>query len=137
MPATADGILQAVRNSGAQVVLVNIWATWCEPCREEFPDLVRLQRDYYDRGLKVIFISTDFDTELPQVVKFLAEHGVEWPSYIKAQKDMEFINGLEPHWSGALPATFIYDHQGALRDFWIGETPYATFEQKVLGLLNE
>lgn len=85
----------------------------------------------------MIFVSTDFDTELPHVVQFLAEHGVDWPSYIKAQKDMGFINGLEPRWSGALPTTFIYDDKGSLRDFWIGQTTYGTFEQKVLGLLNE
>src|ERR1044071_5693728 len=80
-PATSQEITKAARNSGAKVVLVNLWASWCGPCREEFPDLVRLQRDYESRGLKVIFVSWD---DSPQIAaKFLARQGVSSASFIK------------------------------------------------------
>ena len=130
-PVTAAGLNQAVTRAGAPVVLVNVWATWCGPCREEFPDLVRLERLWRGRGLKVLLVSADDEGDLPQVKRFLAERGVDFPTYLKAQKDMEFINGLDPRWSGALPATFLYDGTGRLRDFWEGKTTYALFEQKV------
>ena len=53
-PATAEQIQHAVRAGGARVVLLNVWATWCAPCREEFPDLMRLRREYRERGLRLV-----------------------------------------------------------------------------------
>jgi thiol-disulfide isomerase/thioredoxin len=136
-PVTAEELKQAVSNASAKVVLVNLWATWCGPCREEFPDLLRLEREYRGRGLKVFLVSADFENELPVVKRFLARQGVTFPTYFKAQKDMEFINGLEPRWSGALPATLLYDSTGRLRDFWEGKATYAMFRQKVESIMEE
>jgi len=135
-PVTASGIQQAVRDSGSRAVLVNIWASWCGPCREEFPGLVRMAREFRTQGLKVIFVSADFDTDLPAVKKFLAEHGVDFPSYIKAEKDQPFIDTLDKRWSGALPATFIYDGAGHLQDFWEGKASFQEVEQKVTKVLQ-
>lgn len=137
IPAGAEELLRAVRAEGARAVLVNVWATWCMPCREEFPHLLRLRREYGPRGLRVILVSGDFDSEMPAVVRFLEEQGVDFPTYIKSGKDMEFIDALEPRWSGALPATFIYDARGSLRHFWEHKASYATFEQRVLEVLNQ
>ena len=83
-----------------------------------------------------MLVSADLDTELPNVKKFLAKQGVDFPSSIKAQKDQEFIDRVYPKWDGALPATLIYDGSGKLRSFWEGETSYTEFEQKVLEVLN-
>ena len=130
-PATAQDITKATRSAGAKVVLVNLWASWCGPCREEFPDLVRLQRDYETRGLKVIFVSWD---DNPQIAaKFLSRQGVASASFIKAdsQNDQDFLAGIEPKLSGAIPATLLYDGAGKLRDFWEGAVTYDTFKQKV------
>lgn len=137
IPATAPEILRAVRTSGSRVVLVNVWATWCLPCRKEFPDLVRLARNYAKRGLKVIFVSGDFDDERSQVVEFLTAHGVRSDSYLKAGKDEEFIDAFDPEWSGALPATFIYDATGSLRHAILESTSYERLENLVLALLDE
>ncbi len=137
LPATGPQILEAVRSPGARAVLVNVWATWCLPCREEFPDLVRLRREYAGRGLRLILVSGDFESELAEVQRFLEEEGVDFPSYIKTGKDMEFIEALHPEWSGALPATFIYDRKGTLRHFWQEKATYARFEKKVVELLEE
>ena len=136
-PVKSREVLGLIREPGAKVVLVNMWATWCEPCRKEFPVLVRLARSYQGRGLRVVFVSMDDEGGLPNVKKFLAQNGVNFPSYIKAEKDMEFINGLDPRWSGALPATFIYDENGKVKHFWEGEADYTAFEQKVLAVLNK
>lgn len=134
-PATAAEILDAVERSAGDVVLVNMWATWCQPCRAEFPGIVRLYRTYRDRGLEVIFVSTDMDEDTPAVREFLAEQGVDFPSYLKVGKDMEFIDGFEGGWTGLLPATFVYDGEGTLRHFWEGEASYETFEKRVLDVL--
>jgi thiol-disulfide isomerase/thioredoxin len=135
-PITAAAIQQAARNPDARAVLVNVWATWCGPCREEFPGLVRIARKYQGQGLKVMLVSADFDTEMAAVKRFLAEQGVDFPSYIKAEKDQAFIDALDKRWSGALPATFIYDGSGNLQDFWEGKASFNQFEQKVTKVLD-
>jgi thiol-disulfide isomerase/thioredoxin len=127
IPATAEEVLRAVRRPGAAAVLVNVWATWCTPCREEFPELLRLARAYRARGLRLILVSADFDTERQAVEEFLAHQGVDFPTYWKRGADMDFIDRLSPKWSGALPATFIYDRRGVLRLFWEGKTTYEKF----------
>ena len=135
-PADAPAVLAAVRAPGAKAVVLNVWATWCEPCREEFPDLVRLGHEYASQGVRLVLVSGDFDSEKPAVTKFLADHGADFASYIKSGDDMQFINGLNPKWTGALPATFVYDGQGRLRDFWEGKASYAKMEERLRRVLE-
>ena len=58
------------------------------------------------------------------------------PSWIKTGDDMAFINGMAARWSGALPATFIYDSRGALVRFWEGKADYAKFETELRAALE-
>jgi thiol-disulfide isomerase/thioredoxin len=136
-PVTAADIQRAIANAGAKAVLVNMWATWCGPCREEFPGLVRVAHKYQNQGLKVLLVSADDDSEMASVKKFLAAQGVDFPAYLKAEKDQPFIDGLDKRWTGALPATFIYDGTGKLRDFWEGSVTFNVFEQKVVEVLGK
>jgi thiol-disulfide isomerase/thioredoxin len=137
VPATAADVLAAVREPGARAVLVNVWATWCMPCREEFPDILRVYREQEERGFRLILVSGDFDSQLPAAQAFLGEQGVDFPSFLKQEDDMKFINTLSPEWTGALPATFLYDGGGNLRDFWEGKASYETLMEKVTTVLNE
>ena len=135
-PATAAQVLDAVKAAKQKVVVVNVWATWCIPCREELPDLLKLRRDYKDRGVELLLVSGDFSSEREQAAAFLSEQGVDFPTYIKTGDDMAFINAFDPKWSGALPATFIYDGQGKLRHALLGKSSYAQFEAQVLDVLR-
>ncbi|MEE8183951.1 MAG: TlpA disulfide reductase family protein [Acidobacteriota bacterium] len=136
VPATAPEVLQAVRDSGGRAVLVNIWATWCPPCLEEMPEILRFRKDYLGQGVEVILVSGDWDTETQQVEAFLRELGVDFPTYLKAGDDMEFIEAMSPEWSGALPASFLYDSGGTLRHMWEGKVTYANLQEKVLPILE-
>jgi thiol-disulfide isomerase/thioredoxin len=142
-PATGADIERAVHEPGAKAVLVNVWATWCGPCREEFPGLMRMARQYQGQGLRVILVSADDNSDMAPVKKFLAEQGVDFPAYIKSEKDQAFIDALskqwtlDKQWSGALPATFIYDANGKLHDFWEGEATFNVFTQKVVEVLGK
>ena len=136
-PVTSADVQKAIHDPGAKAVLVNVWATWCGPCREEFPGLVRVAEKYNGQGLKVILVSADETNDVLTVKKFLANEGVDFPAYIKAEKDQAFIDGLAKQWSGALPATFIYDGGGKLRDFWEGGVTFSVFEQKVVEALGK
>jgi thiol-disulfide isomerase/thioredoxin len=128
-PVSPDSIDEIVRAAGGTGTIVNVWASWCEPCREEFPGIVRLARAYRAQGLRVVFISADFTEDLPNARTFLAAQGVDWPTWYKTGNDQAFIGALDERWSGALPGTFVYDAQGKLRDFWEGKATYARFEQ--------
>jgi thiol-disulfide isomerase/thioredoxin len=136
-PATAAQVLDAVRAAQAKVVVVNVWATWCIPCREEFPDLMRLRRDYKPRASTSCCRVRRLQLGARCAARrFLSEQGVDFPTYIKTGDDMAFINAFDPKWSGALPATFIYDGQGKLRHALLGKSTYAQFEAKVLDVLQ-
>jgi thiol-disulfide isomerase/thioredoxin len=128
---------QVIAAARGRVVLVNVWATWCDPCREEFPDLVRLKREQEGSPFELILVSADFASQLPQVRQFLAEQRVDFVTYRRVGDDMEFINGLEPRWSGSIPATLLYGRDGALAEFWEGKASYTTFAGKVRRLLDK
>jgi peroxiredoxin len=119
-----------------RVLLVNFWATWCDPCREEFPDLVRLYNTYRSRGLSVVAISMDEPESRPAIEQFLNTQGATFGSYRQHFKDFEaLVNSINPRWGGAIPATFLYDREGRLVESWEGATPFEEFETAVKPLL--
>ena len=136
-PADADQVLAAVRAPGARAVLVNVWATWCVPCRDEFPDLMRVERELGPEGLRMVLVSADFDESLPQARAFLADHGVNFPSFHKTGDDMRFINTLDTLWSGALPATLLFDGAGRRVAFWEGRQSYESLARAVREVLQK
>jgi thiol-disulfide isomerase/thioredoxin len=129
LPASASDLIALAARPGASATLVNVWATWCIPCREEFPDLLRLERRYGARGLRLVLVSADFDSAAARA--FLVKQNVAFPTYFKTGDDMGFINALSPRWSGALPATFVYDGAGRLIRFWEGKSDHGQFERAV------
>ena len=97
-------------------LLINFWATWCDPCREEFPDLVKLDTDYRDKGLNFIAISLDDVTDIKTAVpKFLNEMKARMPVVLLNVNDPEpAIKAVDATWDGQLPATFLYDKDGKI-----------------------
>lgn len=98
-------------------LLINFWATWCDSCREEFPDLLDIQADYKKRGLDMIFISLDDLTDIKTIVpQFLREmHAEKLHHYLLNVPDPEpAIKVVDTEWKGGLPATFLYDAQGTI-----------------------
>ncbi len=94
-------------------LLVNFWATWCEPCREEFPDLVKIDTEYKGK-LDFITVSLDDAEELNTgVPKFLAEMKAKMPSYLlKTTNEDAVISAVSKDWQGGLPFTILYDANG-------------------------
>src|SRR5882724_6026527 len=95
-------------------LLINFWATWCDPCREEFPDLVKVDSDYRNKGLNFIAISLDDITDIKTAVpKFLTEMKAEMSVVLLNVNDPEpAIKAVDAAWDGQLPATFLYDKDG-------------------------
>ncbi len=95
-------------------LLINFWATWCEPCREEFPDLVKIAGDYKDK-IDLITVSLDDLAEINRdVPKFLAQMNSVSPAYLlKTADEGEAIAVVAKDWQGGLPFTILFDNQGA------------------------
>ena len=140
-PGDLAAVLAAVREPGASAVLVNVWATWCEPCREEMPEIVRFYRDHRAGGLRLVLVSADDPESRREVARFLAKVGVGAGAgagahtgaggarvFIKTGDEMAFINGLDARWSGALPASFLFDGRGQERRFWPGRVTLPDLE---------
>ncbi len=110
-------LLQRAPGKDARPLLINFWATWCEPCREEFPDLIKIKTDYGDSKLELITVSLDDPEELEtKVSEFLREmRAGAMPTYLLNVIDPDIvITTIDPEWHGALPATFLYDANGQL-----------------------
>jgi thiol-disulfide isomerase/thioredoxin len=135
-PASLEVVLKEIKRPGAQVVVVNIWATWCEPCKEEMPDILRVHRENKDRGVRLVLVSADAQTAGPAVARYLGSLGVDFPSFLKVGDDMQFIDGLSPKWDGTLPATLLFDRQGKPLHTWSGSVTYATLKQKLEQILT-
>jgi thiol-disulfide isomerase/thioredoxin len=98
----------------AQPLLINFWATWCDPCREEFPDLVKIDTDYRAKKLSFVAVSLDDVTDIRTTVpKFLKEMHASMPVVLLNVNDPEpAIKAIDTTWDGQLPATFLYDKDG-------------------------
>jgi thiol-disulfide isomerase/thioredoxin len=134
----ANGLARRIATQRGRVVFVNFWATWCLPCREEFPDLSRLQRQYASRGLQVLGVSTDLGSQMPAVEKFLADLKPGFPNYRKKTggDDGQFIDAVDPSWGGELPFSVLYARDGKKARVLSGQHTYRQYEQEVLKLLK-
>ena len=121
-----------------KVVVLNFWATWCVPCREEFPDLSRLQQKYGPRGLQVLGVTTDFASQKSAVEKFLAGQKPAFPNYHKKSggDDQLFIEAVDPSWGGELPFSILIDRDGKKARALSGKRTFAQYEQEIVKLLR-
>lgn len=110
----AEEMQALLKRDGVRPLLVNYWATWCVPCREEFPDLVKIDKQYRPKDLDFIAISLDDLADLKTAVpKFLREMRAQMPNYLLNVSDPEpAIKSVDASWDGTLPATFLYNEKG-------------------------
>jgi len=130
-----EGLRKLLAPRGKPLML-NFWATWCDPCREEFPDLVKL--DIAFKG-KIDFLTIslddpdDIDTLVP---KFLREQKAEMPAYLLKTPDESAAIGLvSKDWSGSLPLTAIFHPNGDLMYSYPGKIKYETVRTQIERML--
>ena len=136
-PATALTVKKAINAEMGHVVVVNFWATWCDPCVAEFPDLVKLDQAYRAKGVMVIAVSADMRKDVDRKVRpFLTKQHATFPQFLEVSKDPEdFINAFDVNWQGDLPRTFIYDRAGNLAKVLSGPHTAKEFAAAVYPLL--
>jgi thiol-disulfide isomerase/thioredoxin len=136
VPANIKDVMSAVRRPGAKAVLVNVWATWCDPCVAEMPDILKFYKESRDRGLRLVLVSADASSEKKQVARFLASMGVEFRSYLKTGNDQGFIDGLDPRWNGTLPASLLFDGSGQRKRLWSGPVTFDALKKELEQILT-
>jgi len=109
---TLDGKTFDLASMRGKVILVNYWATWCEPCREQEPTLSTFYRTYHERGLELIGISVDRPRDRTRVIK--ASKALAYPTAMLSDTT---VNGMgEPD---GVPLTWVVDAEGIVRDKFI------------------
>ena len=126
--STLDGGEWSLRDRKGEVVVLNFWATWCEPCRTEVPYLIRLRGELGGKGLSVAGVALDESTDM--VRKFVAEYKVDYPVLIPpAGSPWTKLENT--------PATLIIDREGRLAQKYIGAVPEKELRREVETLLAE
>ena len=137
IPLDQSGFRQMVAAHRGKILLVDFWATWCAPCREELPKLVALHAAKESQGLDFVTISCDEPEQETAAAQFVAAQNAPAPHYIRrAASDDAFINAIDPKWSGALPALFLFDRNGRQVQSFIGETDIKQLASSIDKLLG-
>lgn len=135
-PIDESGFIKLLAANKGKVVLVDFWATWCEPCRAEMPQLASLAPKLRARGFEMVTISTDEPEREAAAAKVLKENNVAGTTYIKKTNDDDkFYASVAAKWGGTLPAMFLYDRSGKKVRSFIGETPVKDLEAAIEKLL--
>jgi peroxiredoxin len=126
----ADGKTVHLSQYRGKVVLLDFWATWCDPCRLEIPWFIDLQRKNKDRGFEVLGVS--MDDEGWEVVKpFMKSVGMNYRVVIGNDETTQLYGGVD-----SLPSTFLIDRQGKIAAIHIGLASRKVFEDGVEELLH-
>jgi peroxiredoxin len=125
-----DGRTVRLSDLRGQVVLINLWATWCSPCRAEMPDLVTLYQAYKDQGFVILGVD---DRERAQTVAdFVARNPMPYPILLDPDSRVARAYGVS-----YLPASFLIDRRGVLRATLPGQSARVRLENAIKPLLAE
>jgi peroxiredoxin len=130
---TLDGTTIDVHDLRGKVVLIDCWATWCPPCREELPNVRALYERYHSAGFEVVGVC--LDSKQDRLASFVREHKLPWPQIIFSQPEQQgwqnpIVRQLGVH---AIPATFLLDRQGKL----VGQELFGRDLEKAVARLIE
>lgn len=126
----ANGSLQNLNSMRGDVVLLNLWATWCPPCVSEMPILERFHRTYSEDGLTLIGINTGEDRAT--VINFIDQAKISFPIWFDPEE-----SSMKSFQTFTLPTTIVIDRDGNIRFRWSGETCWEVLETTVVPLIYQ
>jgi len=133
-----QGYQKLLQQYKGKPLLINFWATWCEPCRDEYPLLNELAKQYAGQGLKVVGVSLDQDGDLILMRRFLARYKPIFPNYRKKKGEEDaFVQAVMPGWNGSIPASVFYAKDGTQVGHLVGAGNRETYEAAIRTLLSK
>lgn len=112
---SADQVSELMKNKTDDLILLNVWATWCGPCIIEFPELVKIYRMYSGREFNLVSISVDKMSSIDRANKFLIEKNAAFTNYIYNQEDIySLIEIVDKEWQGSIPYTLLIKPGGEI-----------------------
>jgi peroxiredoxin len=108
--ASTDALPKSLSDYRGKVILLNIWATWCEPCREEMPTMEALHRDLEDEGLAIVAVSVDDPNAMPTIRQFVQEYGL---TFDVLHDQSQLFRGVYRYFG--VPETYVIDRKGVIR----------------------
>jgi len=125
------GMKHSLADYRGQVVLVNLWATWCPPCKEEMPALQAFYDKQKENGFTIIAINDGDPTE--DVLQFEKEYGLTFPIWL----DPEYYATEQAFKTLNLPSSFVVDREGTVRLMWVGGVSRKTLDKYVTPIIME
>lgn len=113
----AKAIISEVKSSKAKLKVVNLWASWCAPCREELPNFAKAEKSSKD--VEFFYVSGDEDKDSAEAEKFIDSTGVKGTRFRLKPIDENAFHEFSPVWSGSLPTTVVYS--GSMRTDIVSE----------------
>jgi len=137
-PLAADAFKSQLKKGDFKATVLNLWAPWCDPCRDEMPELIRLRKDRLAKGasFRLVLLTGDQDTDLKEAGDFLGEKGVDFPVYKLSESPLDFMKTFMPAWPTQVPTTLLFDQEGRLTAKWIGRIKIKDVERKVDEILR-
>ena len=130
-----DGKDISLASMEGQVLLIDFWATWCPPCREEIPGFIELYDEYKDKGVSIVGISKDSDEAA--VKRFIQQQKINYPVIMSTRElQSEYENAIQQS-IRSIPTTIIIDKAGEVASVYVGARPKGVFEQDIKKLLAE
>ncbi len=111
-------------------VLVNLWASWCPPCRAEMPTLIQFYKQHQPAGLVLLAVNSADNAESAK--QFMQQAQMPFPVLYDPEGQVERMMKVD-----GLPSSFLFDRDGALRFSWTGQIPQSVLDQRVLPLLSQ
>ena len=112
---TPNGQSIALTDARGKAVLVNIWATWCPPCRAEMPTIEKLYQEYQDQGLVVLGVNSTIQDEPPQIVPFINQYNITFPILLDVNGEASNLYELR-----SLPTSFFIGRDGVIKEVVVG-----------------
>jgi thiol-disulfide isomerase/thioredoxin len=132
----AQGYQKLIEQYRGKPLLITFWATWCEPCRDEFPMLNELVKQYAPQGLHVVGVNLDGDGDLILMRRFIIHYKPAFTNYRKsAGGEDAFVQAVLPGWRGEIPASFFYGKDGQQIGHLVGANDRETYETAIRSLL--
>jgi len=126
-----QGVSHSIADYRGQVVLVNLWATWCPPCKAEMPALESFYKKYKDQGFTVVAINDGDPTK--DVLQFVKDYRLTFPVWL----DPTYIATEQAFKSLNLPTSYVIDRSGIVRLQWMGGISRKMLDQHVIPLITE